>query len=792
MVIAVLAFFKIYFHVDYLQEEGTLYLSGLQSNVEVITDSWGIPHIYAESDNDLFFSLGYIHASQRLFQMDKVVRAGLGRLSEVFGPKLVKTDIFLRTIGLHRIADQIYNQMSENEKFILQSYVDGVNTYIEQNRHNLPVEFRIGRYKPLRWEPVYCLTFQRLMGWTLTQSWNAEIVFYKILDVFGIDKTKELLPVYLDRWPTAIPDYLTGMSNQLLDFRREGIALRNFLGMEASHIGSNNWAISGERTSSGAPLLCNDPHLGFEQPAVWFEAHIVSPERDVVGVTFAGIPGVVIGHNRQIAWGLTNMMLDDLDFYMETISPEHPGEYFYDGEWLRMSKHSETIRIKGEPDTTIVVYGTHHGPVVTGIHSLLKNDEQVFTMRWSGQDVTNEFAAFQSINTARDWGDFSNAAGYFKVPGQNVAYADIEGNIGLIPMGNVPIREGGDHLLPLSGESSEFDWQGYVPYTEMPYSFNPERGFVASANVKLTCDFPYYISNHYEPPSRLQRIVEILSEDKEFYTDDMMKLQFDDFSHHAKDILPVILSALKDIESFDPVENRAFKALSNWDYRGNIESSACTIFNVLFIEMIKAIYEDEMDLAGENVFRDFLTYANFSVRNSAALLENVESTWFDDIRTNDRVERREEILYRAFKNTVKSLSTRYSSNFSEWEWGKIHTLTHKHSMGEKKILDFLFDFNVGPFPSPGSGTTVNSGEYLLYNPFDQIAGPSVRYIFSLDNLEMCYSILPTGQSGMPGHKHYKDQADLYNSGKYKVVSTNRFEMMREGAKVLSLFPEKED
>lgn len=793
IVIILVAFLKIYFHVDFPKEEGSLSLPGLKTNVEVITDVYGVPHIYAENDHDLFFSLGYVHASQRLFQMDQTIRAAAGRLSEAFGSELLYTDIFLRTVGFYNIAQELQKHLRQEDLDIINAYVSGINTYIKLNEHNLPLEFRIARYKPLKWEPANCISFFRLMGWTLTQSWNAEIAFFKIIDVFGLEKTKEAMPVYPEKWPLTIPEYSTELADALSAFRRYSVASRKFLGMEASHIGSNNWAISGNRTTTGAPILCNDPHLGFSQPPVWFEAHLVSPGFNVAGVTFPGMPGVVIGHNQNIAWGFTNMMTDDVDFYIEKVSPDHHDEYFYDGKWQSISSREETIKVKGAPDTTITIRYTYHGPIISDIHKLLKDGKHIISMRWSGQDVSDEFRAVLGINRAKNWQEFSDAAQYYKVPGQNTAYADINGNIGLCPMGNIPIRKGGDRLLPLPGDSPEFEWKGYVPYEKMPFSFNPKRGFVASANVRIADDsFPYYISNHYEPPSRLQRIVEVLSEDKKFSIEDMKSLQFDDFSYHAREILPHFFEALSHVESLEAIEIRAYNTLKNWNYREDIYSIASTLFNTMFIEMIKAIYKDEMDLAGEGVFEQFLTFSNFSIRNSIALLEKGESSWFDDIRTNDIIERRNDILIKSFKNAVEFLKNNYTSNFSEWEWGKIHTLTHKHPMGNITLLNFIFKLNVGPFPSPGSGTTINSGEYSIYKPFDQIAGPSVRFIMPLDDLENIYSVLPTGQSGLPGHLHYDDQSTPYNNGEYKILSTNRFKLIQSGSKVLTLTPAKSD
>ncbi len=788
LIIITLVSFKLYFHVKIPEKEGVSILPALHADVEVITDNYGVPHIYADNNHDLFCALGYIHASQRLFQMDQMVRVAEGRLSEAFGSKLIELDVFMRTLGIRQITREITPKLNPEVIDIIKAYVEGVNTYIDLNEHNLPVEFRLARYKPMKWTPQDCISFVRLMGWDLTQSWNAEIVFYKLLEIYGADKTREVLPTFIKDWPESIPDHYAGLSDALSYFREQSIAAKKFLGVESSNIGSNNWSLSGMKTETGAPILCNDPHLSYSQPAVWFEVHLVSPDIDVAGVTFPGLPGVVIGHNQNIAWGFTNMMTNDVDFYVETISRERD-KYFYNGKWESIAERDEIIRIKDKPDTTITIYSTRNGPIINNIHKLLNNSDDAVSMRWTGQDFSDEFKGMLDINRAKNWDEFRKAAQYYKVPGQNVAYADVDGNIALVSMGNVPIRKGGEMLLPLPGDDPKYTWQKYIPYDEMPYILNPEIGFVVSTNVRFYSDnYPYYISNHYEPSYRFERIEGVLSENKKFSIEDMKKLQLDDYSLYAKEVLKYFFEAVPDTELTDLLEKKSYKSLKAWDFHDDIHSFEATIFNTMIVEMMGLIYKDEMDLAGEDVFEQFLSFSSFPIRNSMELLKRGESSWFDNILTRDVVERRKDILMKSFENAIGFLRKDYSPNFSEWEWGKIHTLTHNHPLGKVRIIDKLFRFNVGPFPSPGSEATVNCGAFSLNKPLDKKVGPSLRFIMPLDDLENIYSVIPTGQSGIPNHPNYDDQALLYNSGQYKIVTTNRFKLMKDGAKVLTLKP----
>ena len=753
--------------------EGQLTLSQLSAPVTVYTDDYGVPHVYAENEEDLFFAAGYIQASQRLYKMDVIARAVEGRLSEVFGPGQIEDDKYLRVWGFHRIAKNVVKTMRPETRMLLERSVEGINTYIDSHLDDLPVEFKVAGYEPLHWQLEHIVGYARLMGHDLCLAWYPEVLFGGVLDKLGEEKARELYPVYPDTKPYIVPKNTQGFSATAVDFFESENRIRKITGAEGSHIGSNSWVLSGSMTESGYPLLCNDPHLGYSQPPVWFEMHLVGGRFDVAGVTLAGVPLVVLGQNQHYAWGFTNVMVDDADFYVEVTDSLHPDQYFYDGEWRDMTIHDEIIPVKGAEPVLFQVRETHHGPIINEVHGLLSKKEQApVSMSWVGNYLTNEVEAFFGLNLATNWEEFSEAVAEFWIPGQNMIYADRKGNIGWRPAVSLPLRAPGTGLVPLPGDDSQWDWQGFVPFDEMPYLFNPDQGYIATANNKtIGSEFPYYISAYWEPPARANRINELLRvPGKKYNVADMQAIQMDILSDHARDLTPLFVQYLKESDLPEQNLQTAIQALADWDYIQGKNSLAAAVFNVMWVKFAYNLYGDEMDQIGEGFKDGFFKLANISIRNAIYLLQHVpQSTWFDDVTTEDIVETPQMIVARSLKDAVADLSDRFSPDPATWNWGEMHTLTHGHPVGQQvKLLDWMLDLSVGPFPAGGSGTTVNNMEYRMYAPFDVVLGPSVRHIYDFSKFDTGgLSVLPTGQSGNPRSPHYADQAELFNTGKYR-------------------------
>jgi len=771
------------------QMEDEIQIKGLYEPVEVLIDSFGVPHIYANNDHDLFFTLGWFHAANRLFQMEINIRASLGRLSEIFGKKALDYDKFSRTIGFYRIAETIYKKLDSESKAILNSYVEGINQYIKDSQKNLPLEFRLLSFKPLLWQPEYCIAYLRLIGWQLTQSWSYESSLYSLSQLYSTERIKELTILYGDEWPETLnePILKKKVTTTLGNFHNIATEFREICGFSDIGVGSNNWVISGSKSRTGYPILCNDPHLAYTQPSIWFEAHLSSPNFNVYGVTFPGLPGIVIGRNRYVAWGFTNMMLDDVDFYIEKLSPD--GNYYLHGEeWKRIGVVHDTIVVRKKRIPITIKY-THHGPIINSVNKALGKNAAPISVKWSGADFSNETKAILLTNRAKNFQEFLKGASLFKVPGQNVAYADIEGNIALVPMGGIPIRsEGYNYLLPLKGDDPATDWKGYIPFEDVPFELNPRCGYVASANAKIfDGSFNYYVSNHYEPPYRLMRIRQVLSADSAFSISDMMKLQLDVKSLFARDLLAIFFQVVKPDDI--PEKYREYHSiLKNWNFDEKIDSPEATLFNVFVLKLIENIYGDEIKLAGKEVYKSFLDYPSFAMRNSYLLLKKGESMWFDDITTKRTTEMRPDILKKSFVCAVKYLIRKRGSDIGKWQWGQVHKLYLQHPLGTSKILNWLFRFDRGPYPVPGSQFTINCGMYKLDRPFKSFVGPSVRFIFPFEDSNVAYSVIPNGQSGVRGSKHYSDQTDMYLKGIYKKVYLDRIRLLNSGVKVLSMQP----
>jgi len=786
----------LYFDYSLPVYEGELTLNGLKKPVEVYFDDYAVPHIYATNERDLFYAAGYLAARERLFQMTINAAAVEGRLAEFFGKRSLSNDIYLRTWGIPKMARILAENMHPDARTIATYFCDGINAYIDVSERNLPIEFKLLRIKPIRWEPAHVVGFVRLMGHNLTFSWKPEIILGQIAFMFGEERMRTLWNFHPEDFPIAgtTLDSYTELWKILSEQNR---GLRKRLQMEGNHIGSNNWVISGNLTASGKPILANDPHLPFSQPATWYEMHLVGGRFNVSGACIAGIPIPVLGQNESCAWGFTNLMLDDVDFFVETTNPENPNDYLYDGEWYPMILREERIKIKGSDEEKITVRETIHGPVISDIHPLLseeseiKRQNQVVTMKWSGHDISDELYSILQFNLMKNWYDFNEAARSWAGPGQNVVYADTAGNIGWRPFARIPIRKGGQNLIPMPGEFSEWNWEGYVPFDEIPTQFNPPNGIIVTANNKVFDDsFPYYVSAYWEDPSRATRIWELLGFRRNMTMENMKIIQNDVISPFAREIAQYFVKAFYD---WKIDENRNLQTSINllweWDGSHSIESSAASVFNMAFLRLLENIYGDEMDLMGDAYFDGWISLASMSQKNLRNLLTEDRGFWFDNKLTTSSVEQKNDILRLSLREGVRELEASLGPDPSNWKWGRLHQLTHPHSIGKSiPLLGKVFGLNVGPFECGGTNTTINSGEYLLYAPFNVVNGPSFRRIVDFSQLDFTQFIIPTGQSGIPKSPHYADQAPLYHTGKYRTTHFFEKTIKTSGFRKLVLSP----
>jgi len=785
------------------QYNGEIQLTGLNNQVEILRDNFAIPLIKARSDEDAAFALGFVHAQERLFQMDVARRAGEGRLSEVFGTKTIPIDQMFRTVGIYKSVKANYEKLNPLSKKILEAYSKGVNEFIKTAKGNYPVEFDLLGYDPYPWKPEHSLVIAKLMGWELNISWWSDITFSQLVQKFGPEKAKELLPDFPENSPTIIPPGLSNVSSISSDLIKVDQQFRSFTGFVGTHIGSNNWIVNGKMSASGKPIIANDPHLAYSAPGRWYFAMIRSNDWNVEGFTIPGLPAIVIGKNQNISWALTNVMADDADFYVEKIDTSGKN-YFFKNSWHQLSIGEDTIRVKDSANLVYEIKRTHRGPIITDIHPFHKmypNTEietAQLSMRWTGLEPSDELFAALSVNKAKNWDDFKNAVRYFTVPGQNFVYGDDKGNIGYICAAKLPIRNSNSPTLINDGTTDVNDWKGFVPYEEMPELFNPPQNYIASANNKTLLNFKYHISNIWEPSSRIERITELLNSKRVHSKEDYKKYQLDFTSPYTKKLTHFLTAAFDSVKVTDKNLKLTLELFNNWNYEMNQGSQVPTIYSRFFQYLIKNIFEDEM---GTDLLKEYVFVANVPYRIIPKLLEENKSSFFDDINTPE-IEKRDDIIRKSLVDALTDLEKNYGNDEANWQWGDIHKVTFKHMFhGKSGLLDNII--NIGPFSIGGDGTTIFNTEYsfpeLFENnndptmthrseKYENILGPSMRYIFDFADPDHLEFIMPTGESGHFMSDHYKDMSDMWLKGKYIKIPLKEDEFAKRTVNVLKLQP----
>jgi len=757
--------------------QGVIPLAGLSDSVVIYRDERGIPHIYASTEHDLYLAVGYVSAQERLWQMDLIRRSTTGRLSEIFGRSFVQPDIISRCLQIPEKSSRILKDMDPDISECLQAYTDGVNHFIVTCK-KLPVEFRILSYKPDLWCLEDIVNIIGLMGWSLgSRNLTAEIFNYQLVRKLGTEMASSLIP----GWDIASEIVYPGfrLNDTLISAAIASIIsfdMIKYLGVP-SFSGSNNWAVSGNRSETGKPLLSNDMHLPFNNPAIWIQIHQVVPGKlNATGVVIPGQPFVVAGHNERIAWGMTNLMVDDVDLYTEKINPENREQYLFNGEWREMKKKEEIIRIRGGKQEMAVLRFTHRGPLISGLINLdrispkikwlgydylsgLKDLEDLsLSMKWSGYDISDEVTGIYQLNRAKGWDDFRSGLKSFRSISQNFVYSDIEGNIGLNTGGGIPVRKG-NGIMIRSGETDEYDWKGFVPFDQLPYSFNPPDGSVSSANNKtVDDDYPYFISQDFVAPYRIMRIREMLDEKELFGTDDFKRMVNDQYSVFAALLTPHILKLESRTAELSGPEKMALGDLSQWKYEMDPRLNAPSVFEFFRICFRKNLLADELGVLYDELYYMTSEYYIYKIITSGI------DEWVDNIDT-PQTETLDDIVMKSFKDGVHLLMKQHGKNPENWKWGRIHTITFVHPLGSIRILNSLYKLNSRTFQIGGSDHTVCP--YFSLKPgFSASMGASIRHVFNTADWDDSWSVLPGGSSGVPESEFYLSQVDTYLMGQF--------------------------
>lgn len=777
--------------------DGTLRVAGLKSRVEIVRDPMGVPHIYADNADDLFFANGYVHAQDRLWQMEFNRRIGHGTLSEMFGAATFKQDRFLRTIGLARAARADLAQLSADDLRSLDSYARGVNAFVETHRDNLPIEFTILSIKPAPWEPIDTLVWAKVMAYDLSGRYEVDLFRQRLIDNknFGTAKMRELLPPYPATGPFIVSPETNGYGAEI---RNSEIEMANLsigtpdlteiaridasLGLRQPGVGSNDWVIDGKISSTGKPILASDQHLGIRMPSIWYEIglHCV-PQNDacpynVAGVGFPGAPGVIIGHNDRIAWGVTNVGPDVQDLYVEEINGN---QYKFKDKWEDLQIVEEPIKVKGVVSETLRVQITRHGPIMTPV---LTGVTQPLALQWTAlRDRSRIYESVLKIDRARDWDEFRAALRTWDVPAQNFVYADVDGNIGYQMPGNVPIRAKGDGTLPVPGWSGEYEWTDYIPFDELPSVFNPPSHFIATANnAVVPSTYKYWITYDWAAPYRAQRIVDLLKSKDKISPEDFKAIQGDVYSIPVAQLQKYVV-ALKP-EGF--LQQRAAEQVKAWDGRLTTENIGGTILEVTYQRLVRNIFANKFDDA--DMLTTYLGMSDYHRRVVLALLDQPNSDWWDDPTTAPK-ESRDDILKKSFAEAVTWLGSQFGDAPSEWRWSRVHTATFDHPLGSVQPLDRFF--NAGPLGVPGGVFTVFATSFKGTAPYAVSSITSQRQIIDLANFSNSFAIHTTGQSGQPLHRHYADMVSMWRDVQYAPYYFDRgaLDKAREG--LLTLMPQ---
>ncbi len=737
-------------------------INGLTDEVTILRDSFAIPHIYAQNEPDLYRATGFAMAQDRLWQMDLLRRVTQGRLSEVLGKDQLETDLLMRALRIQEKSQRILKQSPAEITSALENFAAGVNYYIEN--YPLPPEFRILGYEPEPWEPVHSINLIGYMSWDLTSGWGIEMLLYKLAREISAERIEALLP---EPEVHSIPVYEDLPENLILG---ETIlsAGSNLKGLGAQvFFGSNNWAVSGEKSKTGKPLLANDMHLGLFAPGIWYQMHqSAEGTLNVTGLVLPGQPFVICGHNDSIAWGMTNVTVDDIDFYAETFN-EDSTKYLLNGKWVDLLIKEERIATKEGEDEIHTLKFTHRGPVV----NRFKDEEETpLSIRWMGNEMSNEIRAVYLLNRADNWNDFRDAVSSFKSVSQNIAYADAAGNIGLQAAAGVPLREGvGIRVYP--GDTSLYDWKGLVPFESLPYEYNPASGYVSSANNKTApAEYPYYIGTWYALPNRIDRIREMLNETDKHSVDDFMQMHGDYKSKKAEQFVPEFIKAI--YKGDDQMQQAALDELEHWNYNLTRQSQAASIFEILYRRVAEKLISDDLP---EDLFKALMGERILVENLMANLLFDRESGWVDD-KTTPETETWNDIVNEAFYETIEELENRLGPDVENWNWERLHTITLSHPMGRVTLLDKAFNLNRGPFGVPGSYHTVTPYSYSYNNLYKVNHGASHRHIYDLSDWNNSKSVIPTGTSGIPASDYYLDQTELYLENHYHADPFTKDEM----------------
>ncbi len=802
--------------------DGAVVVSGIGNPVEIVRDADNIPHIFASTRLDALYGLGYVHAQDRLWQMEFQRRIGHGRLSEIFGKATVPQDRFLRTIGFGRAAGTAWDRLAPEWRSQIDAYVAGVNAFIESHRGRLPPEFTVLRFEPQPWTGTDVLVWVKMMAWDLSGNHSYELMRLDMMARVGPARTAELLPRYPDAglsilspdvvrtiplppperggglpkhpagattgWPDTGGSWSAAFASALSN--GDG-SVRSLLlaGTRAEALGSNNWVVDGTLTASGKPMLANDPHLGTQMPSLWYLAHMSAGDFDVIGATLPGAPAVAIGRNRFIAWGETNVAADVEDLYREHLDPSGTSAEFR-GAYEPLRIIQETIQVSGGSPVIVEVRISRHGPLISD--ALNANNAasesgpkpgsfEPLAFRWTAlEEEDNTVGAFLELNHARNWGEFTAALRAFVVPSQNFVYADVDGHIGYYAPGRIPIRAKGDGSIPADGWTGEMEWTGWVPFDQLPHVYDPPEHLVITANQRpASPPYAHLITVDYPEPYRARRLHELIRGRDKLTPDDFRAMQADRHSLHARMLLPVLLQHVRPETT---AARQAIDLLRRWNFEMQGDSAAAAIFQAWFLRLAPAIAGDELGPLALDSYDGRFSYITRFVVNTLA---GDNSPWCDNVRTS-RHETCAEAVTAALHEGIAALTGKLGGDLARWRWDAVHRAVFPHQgLDAVGLLRPLLSRSM---PSAGDWSTVNAAPVDSDHPFEQREVPGYRQIIDLSPANDSRFLDAVGQSGHFLSRHYADFLPDWHDVRHRRMRMERADIDKGALGHLRLVP----
>lgn len=757
--------------------EGKLKLKNIQKETTVYFDDFGVPHIYANSQKDAMIALGYVHAQDRLWQMELMRRIAPGRLSEMFGSKVLKTDKFFAGLGINENSEKAIAKLDKNSQAyqLTLAYIDGVNQYMEEGK--TPIEFQILGIKKEKFTIKDVYNIFGYMSFSFAMAQKNDPLMTDIRDRLGADYLKDFgLDGSLGT--TQIKNF-DGKSVEYAEISKSVTDLLESSQVPA-FIGSNSWVIAPNKTKNGKVIFANDPHIAFSQPCTWYEAHIVVPDYEIYGYYLAGTPFPLLAHNHNYAYGLTMFENDDVDLFQEEENPNNKNQYKTANGFQDYKIRKETIKVKDSSDVVLEVRETQHGPVMNDLLDGIKDTKPV-AMYWIYSQLTNQMLeAVYSLSHSNNLEDFRKGVSLIAAPGLNIMYGDAKGNIAWNTSGKLyKLDNSVNPNFILNGTNGVDDKKEFLDFSKNPHAINPSWNYIYSANNQPEAVDGYLYPGYYLPQDRAKRISGLLEPKNNWTKEDVGQMINDNTSSITPSVAKNLISAL-DLKSLSSNEKQAVEILKKWNGSNSLKDLAPTIYNKWIYKYLKNTFQDEL---GDDNFNMLLT-THIVKQIIEPQSKNENSIWWDDVATKSKKESREDILNKSFHEAITAIENQLGKEVNSWTWDRVHTLEHQHPLGKVAALRGIF--NVGPFNVPGSTEVINnlffdftdSGEYIAKG------GPSTRRVIDFSDIENSMSVLPTGQSGNPFSKHYNDQAEMYNTGKFRKMKLNKEEIIKTSTKLV--------